>query len=139
MRNIYLAAVLILSVASFSSCKKDNHTDPGYAEIQGEWELITRAGGLAGDSVKYSLGNGNAYSFKKEAYTKHTPQQTTKTGVYKVVQDSSSVTRQPAARIVFDNDQTAVRTLVRFKNSRMFIIEDVVDGFTYEYRRILYD
>ena len=137
MRNIFLAAVVILSVASFNSCKKNNNTDPGYAELQGDWELITRTGGIVGDSVKFSFGNGNTYSFKNDTYTKLTPQQMSKTGIYKVTRDSSSITRQPTTRIIFDNNQTAVKTLIRFGNLRMFITEDVVDGFTYEYRKVL--
>ena len=136
MRNICLLFLLITSLVTTSCNKEDMGAVCGIASNDGKYELRSQTGGIIGKTVIYPAGNGNAYLFESSTYKLYTDGQLSKSGTYKVIQDSSFVLHQPASRIVFDSGNDMIRTLIQFSTKRMRIQEDVYDGRTYEYEKI---
>lgn len=135
MRNIYLSLVVVAALAT-TSCEKNTDMCCAFPNT-GKYELRTRTGGIAGETKTYSPGNGNAYLFETGSdYKLYTDGQLSKSGSYKITQDSSVVLHQPASRIIFDSQVNAMRTLIKFSSNKMTIQEDVYDGRTYEYEKV---
>lgn len=136
MRNICLFLFVLAGLAT-TSCEKEDDSAILRPPTTGKYELRTQTGGIAGETKTYSAGNGNAYLFETgNAYKLYTDGQLSKSGSYKIIQDSSLVLHQPASRIIFDNQENAMRTLIKFLNNKMTIQEDVYDGRTYEYEKV---
>lgn len=138
MRNICLLLLLTVSLATTSCDKEDFVSAVDYpSSYNGKYELRTRTGGLHAETVKYPSGNGNVYLFETGSlYKQYIDGQLSKSGSYKITQDSSMVLHQPALRIIFDGDAKLIRTLVKLSYTSITIQEDVYDGRTYEYEKI---
>ncbi len=137
MRNFFVALLLVTTPGFFASCKKD-HQPPGDASLQGSWELLTRTGGFAAIRVDYPLGNNNLYFFDKDTYSEHAGGQTIRSGHYKLVNDTSYTYQRRATRIVFDG-VVSPDFLITVTPTRMILTSDANDGYTFEYRKIMYD
>ena len=137
MRNMYVLLLLTASLATVSCKKYPGECSCVTLSEDGTYELRTSSGGIAGETKAYSAGNGNIYSFANRSnYKKYTDGQLSKSGSYKIIWDSSFVLHRPASRIIFDNEESALRTLIQFLNNGMTIQEDVYDGRTYEYEKV---
>lgn len=127
-----LLLIGIISLASFSGCKKEALND----QLIGTWEIRSAQGGLM-VQPSYPPGNGNILKFTETGYQLFTNGVLTKTGTFSIVKENGW-DEAGDNRLIFDNDFNSFKQFVKVKGNSMTIFSGTsiaADGLEVHYKR----
>jgi hypothetical protein len=130
MLTIFCASFVTL----FASCKKSSDPYPGNSII-GNWEMYISYGGFGGQTV-LKPGNGNVLKFQPTTYKIYSGGALIRSGQYKIIKDSFYMGAKIADRIIYDNEDNAVRTFIEVSNNHLRLFIDAYDAPSAEYIRV---
>lgn len=103
--------------------------------IIGTWEMRTGYSGQGG-STDFPAGNGKIFKFTNTDYARYDSGVIQNSGTYAIVKDTSGVTGEPGYRIIFDNQQNAIRIFITLSGNTFSLTVDAYDGPSVVYARI---
>lgn len=125
----YLTIVVI--IAAFSACKKNNVLLPG---LTGKWELRHTYGGFLSHDSIYAAGNGHMYQFNRDStYKKFDTGSQSAQGIYHIRHDNN-YQMKAGFSILFDNATSGEP--IAIYEGELTIGTSVADGVTYEYVKV---
>ena len=131
MKNLSLAFTIV-TLFAFSGCKdKETLT----SSLQGSWELKSSFNGWTGE-VNHPSGNGSVLKFGQTTYEIYSGGKLLKSGVYKVEDAISFLTKLPGKKLVYDNEKDTVVTFIEIKDNILTLSIDAYDAGSSSYIKI---
>ena len=139
MRQTFLLLVMLSTLTPMTSCEDDSSSPDITTLIIGEWELRKSYNGQ-GMETEFSAGNGNIYRFSESKYERYENGILVEEGVYRLVEETSSISKETISRLLFDdeidNPDDHLRISIEVVNNNLIIAVDANDGPSSVYDKI---